>query len=91
MANDKVITALNATNWNGQFNYEGCTGNFNADGNKTLQNINGNKEGIGSFDAYKMGETEWSHNLHFSDLTKAADLIAFMTGAINAIEDELAE
>ena len=87
---EKVITSLNATNWNGQFNYEGCIGTFNADGNKTLQNINGNKEGIGSFDAYKMGDG-WQYNPHFSDITKAADLIAFMTGAINAIEDELAE
>lgn len=90
MANDKVITALNATNWNGQFNYEGCTGNFNADGNKALQNINGNKEGYGSFDAYRMGEG-WNYNPHFSDITKAAELIALMTGSINAVEGELAE
>lgn len=88
---EKVITSLNATNSQGSFSFGGGSGSFNTDGNKTLQSINGSKEGLGSFDAYKMGETEWSHNLHFSDITKAADLIALMTGAINAIEDELAE
>ena len=88
---EKVITSLNATNYQGSFSFDGGSGSFNTDGNKTLQSIYGSKEGLGSFDAYKMGETEGSHNLHFSDLTKAADLIAFMTGAINAIEDELAE
>lgn len=88
---EKVITSLNATNYQGSFSFDGGSGSFNTDANKVLQNINGAKEGLGSFDAYKMGETEWSHNLHFSDLTKAADLIAFMTGAINAIEDELAD
>lgn len=87
---EKVITSLNATNWNGQFNYEGCTGNFNADGNKTIQNINGNKEGYGSFEVSKMGDT-YQYNPHFSDITKAADLIALMTGAISAVEAELAE
>lgn len=88
---EKVITSLNATNYQGSFSFDGGSGSFNTDANQALQNINGAKEGLGSFDAYKMGETEWSHNLHFSDITKAADLIAFMTGAINAIEDELAE
>lgn len=88
---EKVITSLNATNWNGQFNYEGCTGNFNADGNKMLNSINGNKEGIGFFEASKMMGDEWEYRPRFSDITKAADLIAFMTGAISAVEAELAE
>ena len=88
---EKVITSLNATNYQGSFSFDGGSGSFNTDGNKTLQSINGSKEGLGSFDAYKMGETEWSHNLHFSDITKAADLIALMTGAISAVEAELAE
>ncbi len=87
---EKVITSLNATNWNGQFNYEGCIGTFNADGNKAIQDINGNKEGIGSFDAHKMGDG-WQYNPHFSDITKAADLIAIMTDTISAVEAELAE
>lgn len=85
---DKVITALNATSWNGQFNYEGCTGSFNADGNKTLQNINGNKEGIGSFDAYKMGDT-FQYNLHPTSLDKSAGLAALAGGAVEAVQEEL--
>lgn len=87
---EKVITSLNATSYNGTFAFDGCIGNFNADGNKTLNSINGNKEGIGSFDAYRMGEG-WQYNPHFTDITKAADLIALMTGSINAVEEELAE
>lgn len=87
---EKVITSLNATNYQGSFSFDGGSGSFNTDGNKTLQNINGNKEGIGSFDAYKMGEG-FQYNPHFSDVTKAADLISLMTGAISAVEAELAE
>ena len=87
---EKVITSLNATNYQGSFSFDGANGNFNTDGNKVLQSINGSKEGLGSFDAYRMGDT-FQYNPHFSDISKAADLIAIMTGAINAIEDELAE
>lgn len=87
---EKVITSLNATNYQGSFSFDGATGNFNTDGNKTLQSINGSKEGLGSFDAYRMGDT-FQYNPHFSDITKASDLIALMTGSINAIEDELAD
>lgn len=89
MANS-VITSLNATNYQGSFSFDGGSGSFNTDGNKTLQAINGSKEGYGSFDAYKMGDT-YQYNPHFSDITKAADLIAIMTGAISAVEAELAE
>lgn len=87
---EKVITSLNATNYQGSFSFDGANGNFNTDGNKVLQSINGSKEGLGSFDAYRMGDT-FQYNPHFSDISKASELIALMTGSINAIEDELAE
>ncbi len=87
---EKVITSLNATNYQGSFSFDGGSGSFNPDGNKPLQSINGSKEGLGSFDAYRMGDT-FQYNPHFSDISKASELIALMTGSINAIEDELAE
>ena len=93
MANN-VITKLNPTNFVGEFSYEGATGSFNTDGQKNLMSINGNKEGYGSFDANRWGGPEgntWSYNPHFQDITKAADLIALMTGAIEAVEAELQE
>lgn len=90
MANEKVITSLNATNWNGQFSYNGASGSFNADQSRKLTNINGSKEGVGSFDAYGY-EDNWQYNPHFSDITKAAELVELMTGAIAAVQAELAE
>lgn len=89
MANS-VITSLNATGYNGQFTYEGASGSFNTDGQKNLANINGNKEGVGSFDAYRMGDA-WQYNPHFSDITKATELVTLMTGAITAVQAELDE
>ena len=88
-----VITKLNATNYAGEFAYEGATGTFSADGNKTLQNIQGAKEGYGSFDANRWGgpESQWQYNPHFTDPTKAADLISLMMGSIAGVEEELAE
>lgn len=92
MANS-VITKLNPTGFNGEFNYQDAVGTFNTTGEKVLQSINGSKEGYGSFDASRWGgmEGEWSYNPHFTDLTKAADLIALMTGSIEAVEAELSE
>ena len=92
MANS-VITKLNPTGFNGEFDYQGATGSFNTDGQKTLNSINGAKEGYGSFDANRWGgpEGEWSYNPHFTDITRAADLIALMTGSIEAVEAELSE
>lgn len=93
MANS-VITELNPTGFNGQFNYQGAVGSFNTDGQKNLQSLNGSKEGYGSFDANRWGGMDganWNYNPHFSDPEKAADLIAIMTGAIAAVEAELAE
>jgi hypothetical protein len=93
MANS-VITKLNPTGFNGEFNYQGATGSFSTDGQKYLTAIQGNKEGYGSFDANRWGGPEgdqWSYNPHFTDPTKAADLIALMTGSIEAVEAELSE
>lgn len=90
MANTNVITALNATNYNGRFDYQGTVGSFNANGQKILQNINGSKEGYGSFEAYR-SEEGFEYNPHFSDPTKAADLIATMIAAIEAVQNELNE
>lgn len=86
---EKVITSLNATNYQGSFSFDGGSGSFNTDGNKVLQSINGSKEGLGSFDANSVGDA-MHYNPHFSDPSKAADLVAVMTGAIEAIETELA-
>jgi len=91
MANS-VITKINPTGFNGEFDYEGAAGSFNTDGNKVLMSISGSKEGLGSFDANKWGGPDsWNYNPHFSDPTKAADLIELMTGAIEAVETELGE
>ena len=92
MANS-VITKLNPTGFNGEFSYNGATGSFSTDGNKNLNSINGNKDGYGSFDANRWGGPEgnvWNYSPHFTDPTKAADLISLMTGAIDAVEEELA-
>ena len=90
MANS-VITKLNPTGFNGEFNYQGATGSFSTSGEKVLQAISGEKEDYGSFDANRWGQENWNYNPHFTDPTKAADLIALMTGAIEAIGSELAE
>ena len=93
MANS-VITKLNPTGFNGEFNYQDAVGTFNTTGNKVLQSINGSKEGYGSFDANRWGGIdgdEWNYNPHFSDPEKAEILISLMTGAIAAVEAELAE
>lgn len=89
MANNSVITKLNPTGFNGEFAYQGATGTFNADGNKTLNNIQGSKEGYGSFDANRWDGQNWNYNPHFTDPTKAADLITIMMGSIESVQAEL--
>lgn len=90
MANS-VITKLNPTGFNGEFNYQGATGSFNTDGQKTLNSINGSKEGYGSFDANRWGgpEGEWSYNLHPSSLEKATDLATLAGESVQAVQEEL--
>lgn len=84
-----VITELNATNYTGRFAYEGTTGNFNCDGSKKIQNISGNKENVGSFDAYRMGMEEFSYNLHPASLDQAGALATIAGGAVAAVQEEL--
>ena len=88
MAENSVITWMNASGYNGRFDYNGAIGSFNADGEKHLMNLNGSKEGYGTFDAYGNGNN-WTYNPHFTDPSRASDLIALMTGAIAAIREEL--
>jgi len=90
MANS-VITKINPTGFSGEFDYEGATGSWNSTGTKILQNINGSKEGYGSFDANRWDGENWNYNPHFTDPTKAADLISLMTGAIEAVQEELSQ
>lgn len=85
----QVITQFDATGYAGQFSFNGATGSFSADSGKNLTDIYGSKEGYGSFDAHRMGDSDFNYNPHFSDITKAADLISLMTGSIAAIQQEL--
>lgn len=84
-----VITELNATNYVGRFAYEGATGNFNCNGQKKIQNISGNKDGIGSFDAYRMGAEDFSYNLHPASLEQAGALATIAGGSVAAVQEEL--
>lgn len=88
MAN-KTIKNLSVIGYNAEFEYAGATGTFSASGEKKVTQINGFKEGVGNFDANRIGDA-MHYNPHFSDPSKAADLVAVMTGAIEAIETELA-
>ena len=86
MANT-IITELNPTNFAGKF----AEGTFNADGNKKLQNIQGTKENVGSFDAYRMMEEQFNYNFHLSDISKAAELATWAAGLVEGIQSELDE
>ena len=86
---EKVITSLNATNYQGSFSFDGGSGSFNADTNKALQNISGNKDGVGSFDAYRMGAEDFSYNLHPASLEQAGALATIDGGSVAAVQEEL--
>lgn len=85
MATNKIITELNPTNYAGKF----AEGQFNADQNKKLSNINGNNQLLGSFDAYRMGEGQFNYNFHLSDISKAAELAEWAAGLVAGIQAEL--
>lgn len=87
MANS-VIISLNANSYTGQFSYNGASGNFNTDSQKNLNSINGTKEGVGSFDAYGMGE-QMNYNLHPTSLEKASELAILAGEAVDAVQAEL--
>lgn len=83
-----TITELKASNYTGRFEYSGMTGSFNASGERTLQNVNGNKEGVGSFDAYSMGEN-FNYNLRPTNLETADTLATLVGEVIEALKEEL--
>lgn len=85
-----VITKFEATSYSGNFEYQGMTGAFNCSGEKKLQNINGVKEGIGSFDAFNMGEN-LNYNLHPTSLNKVSELATLVGAAVEAVNTELSE
>lgn len=85
MATNKIITELNPTNYAGKF----AEGQFNADQNKKLSNINGNNPTIGSFDAYRMGDNQFNYNFHLTDISKAAELATWAAGIVAGIQSEL--
>ena len=79
-----IITELNATNWAGKF----AEGAFNANQQKKIMNIHGEKEDIGSFEAYRSGD-QMNYDLHFSDPSKAAELASWASGIVEGIQAEL--
>ena len=85
MATNKIITELNPTNYAGKF----AEGQFNADQNRKLSNINANNPTLGSFDAYRMGEGQFNYNFHLSDPTKVAELATWAVGLVTGIQSEL--
>lgn len=85
-----VITKLEAVNYSGNFEYQGLNGAFNCSGQKVLQNINGVKDGVGSFDAYTIGSS-LTYNLHPVSLDKASELATIVSDAVDAVTTELSE
>ena len=55
---------------------------------KTIQNINGQVDTLGSFDAYKGGEN-LQFNLHPVSIDKAAALVEAVQAAVAAVEGQL--
>lgn len=85
-----VITKFEASSYSGNFEYQEMRGAFNCTGDKTIQNINGTKEGVGSFDAYNMG-SELNYNLHPTSLDKVSELATIVSNVVEAIKSELSE
>ena len=42
---------MGPTGFNGRFSHDGATGNWNATGQKVLNNVSGNMPGYGSYEA----------------------------------------
>ena len=87
---NSVIKNLVPTGFFSEFEYEDATGTLTTDGQKALQSFIGGKEGVGSFDARKLGDGTWQYNPHYTDPEMAEELNALMVGARAAIEAELA-
>lgn len=75
----------------GSFSYEEGTvkvnGNLSVDG-KTINNINGKVEDLGSFDAYLSGEG-LAFNLRPVSIDKGAELAEAVQAAVAAVEAKL--
>ena len=90
-----MATKCNVTLNAGIFQYEAeavkVTGNLNVDG-KTINNINGQvldgDVNIGSFDAYRNGES-LQFNVHFSDPSVATVLTGAVQSAVEAVKAKL--
>jgi hypothetical protein len=89
MAN--LITEISATGYRGKFAAEGFTGTFAANSAKVLTTISGARDGLGSFDAYKEEEDQFSYNLHPVSLDKAGELATLAGTVVDAVGAELQE
>lgn len=85
-----TITQLSASSWNGAYTHGDIKGSFSADGSRTLVNINGVSDSLGSFDAYWNGSA-LSYNLHPKDLDSAPELATLVEGAVAGVMDALKE
>jgi len=75
----------------GSFQYEEGTVKVNGSltvNEKKIQNINGQVDTLGSFDAFKNGE-DLKFNLHPISIDKAADLAEAVQAAVAAVEGQL--
>ena len=96
MANN-VIKSLNATNYNGQYEYKGSSynvaGGLTTDGSKFLNNINGSvKAGDAlkaNFNAWRNGETFRYNFNDVVDVTELATIAAEVAEAVAAVNAEL--
>ncbi|MBQ9660690.1 MAG: hypothetical protein IJV37_05440 [Bacteroidales bacterium] len=75
----------------GSFQYEEgavkSNGDLSVDG-KTINNINGQVEGLGSFDAYRSGE-DLQYNLHPTSIDKGAQLAEAVAAVVAAVVAKL--
>ena len=75
----------------GSFQYEEGTVKVNGSltvNEKKIQNINGQVDTLGSFDAFKNGE-DLKFNLHPVSIDKAASLVEAVQAAVAAVEGQL--
>jgi hypothetical protein len=75
----------------GSFQYEEGTVKVNGSltvNEKKIQNINGQVDTLGSFDAFKNGE-DLKFNLHPVSIDKGASLVEAVQAAVAAVEGQL--
>lgn len=85
-----TITHLSASGWNGSYTHGDISGSFSTDGSRTLININGVSESLGSFDAYWTGSA-LSYNLHPKSLDEAGQLSELVSVAVAEVIAALTE